>query len=662
MKEDVLNAVLNYVETDHTGALLINGKWGCGKTYYITHNIFNELKEKGKTPIIISLFGMNSLEELPKKISSSILANEVGIEQTEQMQTGSKMFQGIAKKIPIVKDIVDVATSCDWAALLLDEETKRDSVIFLGDLERVMSKIDINAILGVVNDLVENKRLKVILVANESFLKEREGEETEDSTSKKSPKQIFKEKVIEKTVSFEPDILSIFEELVKEKNDDNFSKIMLTESMKDIINPGHVSKIEFTTNKSDEQKVDESEALKSNLHNIRILKFAIEHFYQIYCTLKASEDFDLWGKDYTATYLWTAVVGYSIEYKMNNIEYGNYRDLDCYLTQGALSVIAWNKEGDTFVTDDFAPNFYQKYFKRHRLIPFFSEDLFNYITTWKHIDVTKVRNALYPIVCPIEELDTDADLLHRTYNEMYRMTNEEHDQRIRDLLDSFLNGKFKVLKDYFNCYEYLKCYIDFIYTIVPESEYKEMTQENARKLIGESDVTREAVLDCQRRMTNCDDKFSKQFYKECEELCRNRIESLREENDQSIVSLLNQNFHAFANKIIDMDRDFIDTRIRRAILNKVTKEDAISFASNLDNRDIEDLKYFIEHRYDFVNEPLVEELPFWENILEGFVGRTAKAINPTNCIIQKQVIPRIEKTIQFFESSVQNPKNSEIEG
>lgn len=657
MKEDVLNAVLNYVETDHTGALLINGKWGCGKTYYITHNIFDELREKGKKPIIISLFGMNSLEELPKKISSSILTNEVGIEQTEQIQNSSQIFQSIASKIPIIKDIVDVATSCDWASLLLDEETKRDSVIFLDDLERLVDKIDVNEILGVVNDLVENKRLKVILVANESFLKEREGEETEDSTSNKPSKLIFKEKVIEKTVSFEPEILSIFEELVREKKNDDFTKIMLTESIKDIINPDHVSKIEFTTNKSDEQKVDESEALKSNLHNIRILKFAIEHFYQIYCTLKASEDFDLWEKDYTATYLWAAVVGYSIEYKMNNIEYGNYRDLDDYLKYGSVSIVWYKNEAD-----EFAPDFYQKYFTRHYLIPFFSEDLFNYITTWKHIDVTKVRNALYPIVCPVEELDTDVALLHRTNHDWDMLTSAELDQRVRVILDSFLNGEFKVLKDYFDCYEFLNCYIDFVYFIVPESDYKDKVFKNARKLIGESDVSTQAVIECQRRKSNSADDFSEQFYKKCEELCRNRIESLREENDQNIVSLLNQDFHAFASNIIEMRPGLWDTLIRRPILHKVTNEDAISFASNLDNRDVEDLINFIEHRYDFVNEPLVEELPFWKDILEGFVGRTAKERTPTNCIIQKQVIPRIEKTIHFLESSVQNPKNPEIEG
>ena len=65
------DGILNYLKMESTGALMVSGEWGCGKTYYINHVVIPALKEAGYTPIMVSLFGIESVYEIPLKIAEN---------------------------------------------------------------------------------------------------------------------------------------------------------------------------------------------------------------------------------------------------------------------------------------------------------------------------------------------------------------------------------------------------------------------------------------------------------------------------------------------------------------------------------------------------------------------------------------------------------------
>ena len=48
----------------------------------------------------------------------------------------------------------------------------KDTIICFDDLERVLDSIDTNEVLGTINQLVENLQYKVIVVANEDFIRQ----------------------------------------------------------------------------------------------------------------------------------------------------------------------------------------------------------------------------------------------------------------------------------------------------------------------------------------------------------------------------------------------------------------------------------------------------------------------------------------------------------
>lgn len=63
----------NYISSkEHNGALLVTGKWGCGKTFTLKR-VRNSYNEKGKFVIaMVSLFGIDSTELLAKKVKETV--------------------------------------------------------------------------------------------------------------------------------------------------------------------------------------------------------------------------------------------------------------------------------------------------------------------------------------------------------------------------------------------------------------------------------------------------------------------------------------------------------------------------------------------------------------------------------------------------------------
>ena len=164
---------MDYIRADYTDyAIMINGEWGSGKTYFWNHKIRNKIEAmqvngKKYTTIYMSLYGISNLEEISKKIF---------IETTQLMDKNLKRYMGSKgeKVIPeYAKTGLDMANffgvtqngdKIDYEEFFSTE----DKVLCFDDLER--ANVDVIDILGYINNFVEHDHIKTIIICNEKEL------------------------------------------------------------------------------------------------------------------------------------------------------------------------------------------------------------------------------------------------------------------------------------------------------------------------------------------------------------------------------------------------------------------------------------------------------------------------------------------------------------
>ena len=171
--DDLVESILDYVRADYTDyAIMINGEWGSGKTYFWNHKIRNkietmQLNGKQYTTIYMSLYGISNLEEISKKIF---------IETTQLMDKNLKKYMQANGQTNIpeyAKTGLDMANffgvtqngdKIDYSQFFSTD----DKVLCFDDLER--ANVDVIDILGYINNFVEHDHIKTIIICNEKEL------------------------------------------------------------------------------------------------------------------------------------------------------------------------------------------------------------------------------------------------------------------------------------------------------------------------------------------------------------------------------------------------------------------------------------------------------------------------------------------------------------
>ena len=196
---NLIDGIRNYLKMDNSGALMITGDWGCGKTYHIKNVVLPKLMEDGYNSIMVSLFGLKDVNAIPLKIAENYKIEDTGdvadiddgeaitddlaldegeekngLKKVKQLAAfwGSKAFS-LATKVPILSKYVDLKTLIDNNSSILYKLIPNDkTVIFLDDFERAIDTLDIQLLLGVINGLVEQQGYKVVVIANNSYIQE----------------------------------------------------------------------------------------------------------------------------------------------------------------------------------------------------------------------------------------------------------------------------------------------------------------------------------------------------------------------------------------------------------------------------------------------------------------------------------------------------------
>lgn len=155
MNSDLLNKLINYVNNNRVNyAVLIDGEWGSGKTYFIKEQfiptLLNNKEENSKKPIYISLYGVETLDSI---------SAEIYLQITGKFSKVASLGFSVAK---IIKPDINYS---EIFGVLNDKFNLKDYVLIFDDLER--ANIDVNSCLAYINSFVEHQEIKVIIIANE---------------------------------------------------------------------------------------------------------------------------------------------------------------------------------------------------------------------------------------------------------------------------------------------------------------------------------------------------------------------------------------------------------------------------------------------------------------------------------------------------------------
>jgi len=190
--------VQHFLATVTPEAMAIRGAWGVGKTY--SWNVFlNEFKNQITLDkyAYVSLFGINSLEELKYQIFENVVSqNLIGSNPNlDTLKTNTKDLLAsfgrkslrFAKSVPTAEKYLPPFDSLAFFSL-------RNTIVCLDDFERKGDGLTTNDILGLISMLKEQRGCKVVLIMNDEKLEE---EHTKDY-------QLYREKVVDIELSFNP--------------------------------------------------------------------------------------------------------------------------------------------------------------------------------------------------------------------------------------------------------------------------------------------------------------------------------------------------------------------------------------------------------------------------------------------------------------------------
>lgn len=203
---------------ENNGALLITGKWGCGKSYLIKKCVSDLNTQKKYAIAIISLFGVDNISSLNARVRDAYLeftSAIFGKKAQKLYGTLTKVATDSAKitAAALSESATASAISMGVSSVLSfnplnfisvknavgQGDKQRKFVLVFDDFERC--NIDKKDLLGAINEYAENKDIKVIIVADEAKI-------TDESYKE------FKEKVVSRTLRMSSDYPQIIGSII----------------------------------------------------------------------------------------------------------------------------------------------------------------------------------------------------------------------------------------------------------------------------------------------------------------------------------------------------------------------------------------------------------------------------------------------------------------
>lgn len=652
---------------ENTGALLIVGAWGSGKTYYLDNVVFKKLKEFDKPYqcIRVSLFGVKDTKEIPYRVFQAytdvtVKDKSSGFIKLDKIRDWAK---GIYQSIPKLKEIVDLSPLFTQGNAPYSLVPK-DTIICFDDIERATETLDINEILGAVNELVENRHYKVILIANKEYIdsklqvkqqttENKEGETAQTASNSESERELFYEKVVEKTIVFEPDILAIYKELVSKYEDVAFAAFMLKNSQQDIVDPAK------TKNK----------AYKKQLQNIRTLKFSIEHFYQLWKVADTQNVEDEKSLDYRKLHnYWLFTHAVSVEQKIDQLKYDNDRGLS--QTANIVERIMLNEpEPSLFETDDeeettdvadtdYVEHFKKRHFARFEEVFVFYKSIYDFITASKPLDIATIdKRAEETFNVKNGAVNEAFEILNTLLTKgVWTYTNKEVPQKLSILYSVVEKGELNDYVSYYNAAVFLFGFKQ----LIPKTD-KEIKDAISKGLSILSQRIPEVsfIVQTQLSMLPANESNGKWVKQEIQKCVEKRLQEYQLSEIEELNRLFETDIHAFTARFFGGNGNAI-MYFQTPVLDKLDLKKVEDRVQHLEPSDVMQLYSFISLRYGNMFQTIYSnELPFLEAVKRGLDAIDVEKALMSNELITKYLKTCLEKAMDRIEKIVESSKSRE---
>ena len=481
--DELVESVLDYIRkpyTDH--AVMINGEWGSGKTYFWNNKVRSkiestEINGRKYRTIYMSLYGISNLDDISKKIFMEMNPN---LNKSIKKILDSRHMSSIPE---YVKNGIDMANS--FGIMQPNEKidfTKffdmDDKVLCFDDLER--ANVDVIDVLGYINNFVEHDHIKTIIICNEKELsKKLKSTNVEMKTfiatyilnheGKIKPETPDTEAFADTQIDEEDlEANKPMVELIEDKIEHIFDKANDYERIKEkligetfeyvpefnyIIN-GVLMRYE--TNPQLIQFLRKNSTLivqtfnRSGTRNLRILKHALNDFQKIFeITKKYYPDVS----DNVLKSLLIFTIAVSFEIKAGKITKDKLKDINSLEEYKTILVASkLMKDNKQFYIKEFDNNYYFTFKTDYRFFKFVE----HYVRT-RIFDMRIFRDDMETIVS--QETKGNIPSFKRLLTEDYwKIEDQEFNQVITETLDDIKAGNLQLV-------EYLKLYVIFHFFI-----------------------------------------------------------------------------------------------------------------------------------------------------------------------------------------------------
>lgn len=416
--------VKQYLEMKTKYAIIIAGSWGSGKTFYyqtVLKNIISKTNlennsKKQYKPISISLFGINSLEE----IQTQIILELFPISKNKKVQLGAS----IAKAF--VKGIMKMNGLSDYYDIVADIEVDKkdwinfeELVLVFDDLERISKKLEIEEVIGFINSLVESQNFKVIIIANEDKI------ESKDYFK-------IKEKVIGNSIEFIPNLSETFDGIITTFEDFSTYKMFL-----------------------ESHKIQILEIFEIGSNNLRTLAFWMTYFQKIFSGFFTDGDIPKAfknNKEQVILELLKFSLTITIEYKLGKISFKNKKQLDSFIeTNSVLKFLKDNsKEAEL---KSYAEKFSAKYYPKDDYK--FYNSVYNYITGGDVLNFQNLKDEMYSFYGIQNHLpQPHFQLLQElNYRNCFTLSDIEYKTKTKEIVGNLKKGLYP-LSEYLTVFHY----------------------------------------------------------------------------------------------------------------------------------------------------------------------------------------------------------------
>ncbi len=349
--EHLKEIIKDYLTKDKTDyAILIDGEWGNGKTFYFKNTLIPFIKSvkrqgsKNYSVIYLSLNGISNTDQIFEQILSNLL------NLNSKKKVATNILVGVLKNSTsfISKKLLDLDISKVFnvkPSELFAMGDFSDKVFCFDDLERISPKVDIEEIFGFINtNFVEHNNLKTIVICNSQEIKKFEEIKR------------LREKIFKREIKFVLKIGEIYSNIISNyKNKGRYYKTLLKSE----------GLFLFLINRFE-------------LHNLRTINFILDTLEKIYENTKKT----LWQEFSESLIYFVFVIGF--EFKKGSLP--NLSDLELKRLENTIEnriFYGGQKElGDEESTKekDYYTYFYEKYIKQLGTSYIFFYSIYNYIT------------------------------------------------------------------------------------------------------------------------------------------------------------------------------------------------------------------------------------------------------------------------------------------